>query len=321
MTSTPYKPFSPVGRCIYCGSTDDLTTEHIIPYSLAGYSTLEKSSCKKCAAVTAAFEQNCARAMLGVFRVVYNFPTRRKKDRPKKLPLWVIKWNVCEKWDVPVEYYPEIKVLMPSLSPPKMAAREVWTMMMHLDPARLSPEDFAKMDFEKDGLVIMIDCYVPLADQKKRAEWLYNKGAIEWVYQQKVPLIPFSRMLAKIAHSYCVAQFGLGSFKPLLIDAILNGGTDINRLVGGLPHVFNLDWPFDQFHDMVAGITNINGIAHLACSIQLFSQVAPVRYLVIVGEASQAVVDRVVAEHMEREGTLVPTRRYHPEELSRPVRR
>src|SRR5262245_13876737 len=40
-----------IGKCIYCGSVDDLTTEHIIPKGLAGGWTLNEASCRRCAAI------------------------------------------------------------------------------------------------------------------------------------------------------------------------------------------------------------------------------------------------------------------------------
>ncbi len=41
--------YQEVGSCIYCGSTDNLSNEHIIPYGLGGNLELPKSSCSRCA--------------------------------------------------------------------------------------------------------------------------------------------------------------------------------------------------------------------------------------------------------------------------------
>jgi HNH endonuclease len=49
--------FPAVGRCIYCGSTDLLSEEHIIPYSLSGHYVLPEASCDKCAKTINRFEQ------------------------------------------------------------------------------------------------------------------------------------------------------------------------------------------------------------------------------------------------------------------------
>lgn len=41
--------FLPVGYCIYCGSTDELGDEHIVPYGLSGDAVIPKGSCAVCA--------------------------------------------------------------------------------------------------------------------------------------------------------------------------------------------------------------------------------------------------------------------------------
>jgi 5-methylcytosine-specific restriction endonuclease McrA len=39
-----------VGRCIYCGSSDSLQKEHVIPLALQGHLVLARASCPRCAA-------------------------------------------------------------------------------------------------------------------------------------------------------------------------------------------------------------------------------------------------------------------------------
>ena len=63
--------YPPVGRCIYCGATDELTDEHIIPFSLGGVLILDKASCngtKGCNKKTHKFEGVVARQIFGKFR-------------------------------------------------------------------------------------------------------------------------------------------------------------------------------------------------------------------------------------------------------------
>ena len=38
--------YKPVGHCIYCGATEDLGKEHILPFGLSGSAILPKSSCR-----------------------------------------------------------------------------------------------------------------------------------------------------------------------------------------------------------------------------------------------------------------------------------
>ena len=71
-----------IGRCIYCGSRRDLTSEHIIPYGLGGEFILQEASCKKCATITSQFEGDELKGPLSAFRAANKFPSRHKKIRP-----------------------------------------------------------------------------------------------------------------------------------------------------------------------------------------------------------------------------------------------
>jgi len=73
--------YPPVGRCIYCDNTDNLTREHIIPFFITSGWVLQKASCPKCAEITKGFERICGREMLGNLRDQFGLSTRRKKDR------------------------------------------------------------------------------------------------------------------------------------------------------------------------------------------------------------------------------------------------
>ena len=53
--------FAPARECIYCGATDGLTTEHIIPYSLGGRFELPEASCNECTEITKKIEQTVGR--------------------------------------------------------------------------------------------------------------------------------------------------------------------------------------------------------------------------------------------------------------------
>jgi hypothetical protein len=54
---------SPVGVCIYCGSGDNLTDEHVLPFGLGGNLVLPKASRKRYAAITPAFEGRVQRGL------------------------------------------------------------------------------------------------------------------------------------------------------------------------------------------------------------------------------------------------------------------
>jgi 5-methylcytosine-specific restriction endonuclease McrA len=54
--TAPNDKYSNVNRCIYCGTLENLTDEHIIPYGLGGRSILPKASCSECSNITTNFE-------------------------------------------------------------------------------------------------------------------------------------------------------------------------------------------------------------------------------------------------------------------------
>lgn len=74
-----------IGICIYCGATEGLSTEHIIPKSFGGTKTLLRASCPECSKTTSKFETHLLKAptgnsnpgMLYDLRVVSGMPSRR----------------------------------------------------------------------------------------------------------------------------------------------------------------------------------------------------------------------------------------------------
>lgn len=79
--------FPGFNKCIYCGSTHDLTDEHIIPLSLGGKHVLSKASCLSCAKQTSRLERRIAKDLWGEARAAYNAPSRRKRKAKKYLDM------------------------------------------------------------------------------------------------------------------------------------------------------------------------------------------------------------------------------------------
>jgi hypothetical protein len=71
-------------NCIYCGSTDDLTIEHVIPFALGGRIELPDGSCRDCAKATSKIEQMVARNHLSIPRAIGGIQTRRLGQRPNE---------------------------------------------------------------------------------------------------------------------------------------------------------------------------------------------------------------------------------------------
>lgn len=81
-----------IGECIYCGETSDsLSKEHAIPYGINGPWTLQRASCQSCAQITHRFERDTLRGLFGTLRNILSLQSRRRGDRPKRLPLVIEK--------------------------------------------------------------------------------------------------------------------------------------------------------------------------------------------------------------------------------------
>src|SRR5437588_4984583 len=93
-----------VGRCIYCGSTENLHDEHCIPESLNGVRILEKGSCGDCGKITSKFEGGYARDSMLPVRTALNMKSKRSKNkRPTEFPMRFIKEGREKVINVPVE--------------------------------------------------------------------------------------------------------------------------------------------------------------------------------------------------------------------------
>jgi len=103
------KRFNNVGICIYCGTTEDLTDEHIVPYGLGGNLVLPKSSCRACAAITSRIERIVLRGPLRAVRIARGLQSRRRhSDAPTMLPLMVCHDQGWETVRLPHHEYPLI---------------------------------------------------------------------------------------------------------------------------------------------------------------------------------------------------------------------
>lgn len=261
----PYRKYEPANTCCYCGSTADLHDEHIIPFALGGKWIFPNASCAKCGKKTSAFEGVCARTMFGPMRMLYNVQTRRKRERPDKLPLRV-KRATGDPWstiDVPRAQYPFL-CLLPYLDTPTVLTGEATDR----DKLPVAQRFWIRGAAGPHGMPAHLET---LSQQFGVAE-LMPTGEFD------VP--PFSLMLAKIAHSFVAAELGSGTFAPFLSDSIKDGdASGLSHYVGGLPK----DEPLTQtLHD-------IGFIAHrptpdiVFVGIRVFACLGTPTYFVAVG--------------------------------------
>src|ERR1700730_14605404 len=78
----PSKLYQPPNCCAYCAATDNLSTEHIIPYGLGSDLVLPKSSCEACRKATSKVEDFVLRRYLCPLRSYLSLPSRKPLQRP-----------------------------------------------------------------------------------------------------------------------------------------------------------------------------------------------------------------------------------------------
>src|ERR1700674_474582 len=94
-----------IGRCIYCGSTENLTDEHVLPLALGGTDLLRDGSCLSCNAATAEIERRVRNAGWRGPRGVPGRPPRHKKRQPTTMPAEVRRGGEWLEVDLPITEY------------------------------------------------------------------------------------------------------------------------------------------------------------------------------------------------------------------------
>ncbi|MBL8552195.1 MAG: hypothetical protein JNJ73_19560 [Hyphomonadaceae bacterium] len=256
--------YAPVGRCIYCGAAEALSDEHIIPYGLGGRLVLPASSCAACAKITGAFEGTCLRTCFGPLRMLYDLPSRRKRERPDTLPLKV-KRTADEDWtdmQVAREDYPFL-VLFPHLSGPTLLS------------GRTDAEQGAKANR------FWIRGASESAGFKPHLNELCQQLGVHSVMPTaEFRVEEFCLMLAKIAHAYAVAECGPELVEPTLLSMIRTRDfSERSRLMGSI-RLMGRDDPRARLHDISVLDTKEGW---LSVGVQLLAPMDTPTYLVHAG--------------------------------------
>jgi hypothetical protein len=216
MTTPRYLPprelrnIRPIGKCIYCGCTDNLTREHVVSRGMGGTITLPKGSCRTCAEVTQKIETACMRHTLIHVRVKYGLH-KHPKERPDSFPVVLTDWSGNETIrQIPAEDFPTL-----------------WAMPIYEYPGILlstKPEEtrFGILHAHKDEASFQKLLRLPGV----KSVTVKSGGVDTWM---------FARWIAKIGYCYAVACLGLEKIKASpLVDMIINGSKYPNYLIGGL---------------------------------------------------------------------------------------
>lgn len=258
-----------VGRCIYCGTTDNLTDEHTVPYSLNGALMLKKASCRACADITSRFERSVSRDALEVGRAVMQYNTRHPGRRSETYPVKVVIDGEVQSVQMPVEV---VAALVPMV--------DLGFPSYLIDKYSLGPE------FRRD--------YRHTISKTVSRNWAGTKAYLESIGAESLSAkasfdsYEFVRMLAKIAYCETIAVLilngypGLDSIKEnFVLDFIRNGGEPPWQYIGGEPPAAPSE---DRSNPDYRAVTFKDG--DIIAYIQLFAQLGGPLYCVVVGRAT-----------------------------------
>jgi len=245
--------FGPIGRCIYCGATryndsiDKLRTEHIVPHALCGQHVLLEASCQRCERVTGKIEQQWLKCVFQTYRRRAKYPSRKsKKD----------KVHIVDKRNGNVNRF-----LVESANVPT-----ILTMYKFGLPEIISGEHPKIELFIRNFGFELIDSTNPLG-----------------VVFPEINLTNYCMCLAKIAHCFAVAFYGLDGFKPTLVDFILGKDSDRRlRYVGGVSqnHSLSEGRNYSVWHSIV----RLGQTDYVAIQFRLIGEIEGTpTYLVIAG--------------------------------------
>ena len=255
------KVYLPVGFCVYCGSTQNLTDEHILPLALNGTAVLPKSSCQHCAKETGRIEQVLLRGSLWPARVFRDLKSRTKhRDAPKTYPVTAVFGCKELELSIAIDKLP-ILIPFPIFAPPRV----------------MSGKPLAN---GIDILGVDTICFGTSPEELVRE---LNANEIR-IGKSENPNI-FARVLAKIAYSYAYAE---GALKDLaepspVVPAILGKSQNIGNWVGILDHS-NQSHPralhrIELMHEEQRRL--------LLAEVQLFADSQTPSYVVVLGRLSE----------------------------------
>jgi HNH endonuclease len=248
------KQYGAVGSCIYCGSTANLTREHIIPFGLGGTTTLLKASCSRCAKITGQVEAKVLRGSMWPARILLKLRSRRPGDAPTHEILTIIRDGAEETVQLPLEDYP---VLLP---------------MPIFEPASYLTDAPDRQGINLIG-ADWLNFGPPPNDVARRL------GAESISYSHQEQPVEFARMIGKIAFAHAVAELGREKIEDLgLVASILGKANEIGQWVG----------TFKRAGEAIPGLLHRLSISIepeniIVSQIQLLAHSSGPTYSVIVG--------------------------------------
>lgn len=258
----------PVNQCIYCGSTFQLTDEHVVPYGLSGQLVLPKSSCRSCAAITCRLEQKLLRGHWWPYRQFLGLKSRTSKTPIPDLTVTVQHADGSSvQAQLPMLH--QITAVAFEMAPPTILrgvvsdevpyATKVYGRNLGPPPSEVRVSGRRYRLRPDDKLTIPVN---------------FDAGEL-------------CRFLAKVAHSYSILQRGLSACSEYFLPKIILGdAVGAMTYVGGSSSAVLPKWlPDSRTHGLMDRVQG----EFLSVYIQLFRHGGdpPPIYEVIVGRLIQ----------------------------------
>lgn len=261
MRKTPSKMH--VGFCIYCGR-DGISDEHWLPKWLGGVDILVKGSCKPCQdRINKYIENPNSRGPFWSARKYLAFRSQSNSQDP--LPMILYKNGVEHRVKISLNDNPALLMLF-SLSEPSIFS---------------VAEKFVKQGRRDVNFVVLeFDSNKKMEFERRHPCDYYSLGNVEYM--------PLSKLLAKIALGFAVAELGFESFRPLIRNFILHGDrAEAEFYVGGTPGMGPKRGSFEYAHFFQEKWMQIRGKNYLVVDVQLFAFGEMPLYSVVVGEEAK----------------------------------
>ncbi|MBB5469186.1 hypothetical protein HDG32_005333 [Paraburkholderia sp. CI2] len=250
------KTYTPVGRCIYCGSKERLSKEHIIPAGLRGDMILPRSSCEKCAGITSSYEGHIQRGIWALFRRNKGIGSGRHKETDfSALSIQAVRAGVSSKLTGVEAGLPSSFISLSLPLPTLISAVPVgdtWPAMacnLH--------------HFE---------------DEREMPKPSFEQVTIRYGLSPKY----FCALFAKIAYSFAVAECGVDGFIPLVQPLCLLKEREAWQYVGR--EWTTLMWP-SELDGAMHKLQIRNESGFVIVTVQLFAPFNFPPYAVVVGRS------------------------------------
>lgn len=260
-TASRHRPrvFEPVWQCMYCGAQPPtpLTKEHIVPQGLGGGLILPRSSCEPCRQITQKFEELCLRKMLLPYRLRFDLVQREHEIKPTM--------------EITVENETNLETkVIPRISGPHYL----------LLPVLEQPPGLLIGQPPRPGMPYHLQ-FAGNADQLRDIPGIVGGQRVH--FNAHIDMGSYLRMIAKIAHSFAVAQIGIDGFNADLREIILGHNFDMaSFLMGGSRD----DIPVREnglSHQVGLGIIPWGPIQFVRVRVRLFARHNSPAYDIIVG--------------------------------------